>query len=437
MSHERHVGVDETATLPHLPAERAITEFWIDTFFGMSAPGSVRVDRPLTIGRDPSCAIVIEDGAASSKHAELHPIPEGLLVRDRQSRNGTFLDGTPIDLAEVTADATLRIGETLFRLTRRCEPWIAPSAGPLVAGSSFALVRRKIALVGPTKLPVLVLGETGTGKDVVARLVHEASGRSGAFIAVNCAALPETVVEAELFGHARSAFAGAAEARKGLFGAANGGTLFLDEVADLPLSVQGKLLRVIEDGEVRPLGSEAVHKLDVRVISATNRDLHARVSLGEFRADLLARLSVVDIALAPLRERRQDIPALSSYLLGRADHSNVSLACDALEAMVLYDWPMNVRELDTVLRNTALSGPSRIDFLDLPLHVRSLLTDARGVRHQMQESVSRSEIERALRLHGGNVRKASHAAKISRAHFYRLLKRWELDPDSYRTGTAG
>ncbi len=439
MSRRRHVAAGDTATLPHLDDQLSVAEFWIEAFSGPGAPRCVRVDRPLTIGRDSSCTFAIDDIAASREHAEVRLRSEGLLVRDLGSRNGTYVDGKPIENAEIVDDATLRIGETLFRLSRRRDAWTAPVGAPLVGGTSLAMVRRKISLVGPTSLPVLVLGETGTGKDVVARLVHEASERSGAFIAVNCAALPETLVEAELFGHARGSFTGAAHARKGLFSAADGGTLFLDEVGDLPLAAQAKLLRVLEDGEVRAVGSEKAHKVDVRVISATNRDLGARVSRGEFRADLLARLAGVEVRMPPLRERPQDIPAIAAHLLDRADHADTAIECDALEALVLYDWPMNVRELETALRNAALSNGSLITFADLPEHIRARLSRARGTREDSvppPESISRPDIENALRAHRGNVRKASRAAGVSRGHFYRLLKRWELDPDAYREGAA-
>lgn len=432
MSQKRHVSAGDTATLPRISASKGSSNYWIEAFFGPGSPFCTCIDRPIRIGRDPTNEIVIDDVATSRTHAELRVHDNRVLIRDLESRNGTFVGGRAIHLIELEDDAILRVGETLFRISRRNEPWVPPSGAPLVGGSSLAMLRRKIGLVGPTNLAVLVLGETGTGKDVIARLIHDASKRSGAFIAVNCAALPESLVEAELFGHVKGAFSGAAHARKGLFSAAAGGTLFLDEIGDLPPSAQAKLLRVLEDGEVRPVGSERAHRVDVRVISATNRELGTR---GDFRTDLLARLGAVEMRTVPLRARPEDIPALAIHLLSRAGHSGVSLDTNAIEALALYRWPMNVRELDAALRFAALTNQERIGLVDLPEHVRAALPRMREdvrVSSIPPDRHSASEVERVLREYRGNIRQACRALGISRGHFYRLLKRWNLEPSSFR-----
>jgi DNA-binding NtrC family response regulator len=439
MSQRRHVAGGDTATLPSLPAADARSVgFWLCAFHGPAAPACMRIDRALRLGRDTDADVALDDPAASRAHAELRPSSDGVIAIDLESRNGTFLDGARIERAEIGRAATLRVGDGLFRVAPFAERWVPATEGPLVGGAALAMARRQVALVGPTPLAVLVLGETGTGKELIAHAVHAASARSGPFIAVNCAALPESLVEAELFGHARAAFTGASQARKGLFAAAAGGTLFLDEVGDLPLAAQAKLLRVLEDGEVRPVGSERSHKVDVRVVSATNRDLSAHAERGEFRSDLLARLAGVEIRLPPLRSRPEDIPSLAQHLLARAGHPGRAIESDAMEALALHSWPMNLRELDTVLRNAALvTSGSSIGFRDLPEPVRAPLTRARGgeassARVEAEALDLRPRIERALAAHKGNVRQASRALGLSRGHIYRLLKRFELDPDSFR-----
>lgn len=236
---------------------------------------AVVVDEPIVIGRGSGCDIALpDDSAVSRRHARVSPVPRGVVVEDLGSRNGTFLRLLRIDRAIASIGDILRIGDTIYRVAILDAPWQPNSGtdGPFV-GSSLVDVRRTISQVGPLELPVLILGETGTGKEVVAHLLHKASGRVGPLVPVNCAALPDNLVESELFGHARGAFTSAARTRQGLFLAADRGTLFLDEVGELPPLAQAKLLRVLEDGVVRAIGADTGRHVDVRVISATNRDL--------------------------------------------------------------------------------------------------------------------------------------------------------------------
>jgi DNA-binding NtrC family response regulator len=438
MSPDRHVSGGDTAILPTTvappPSPLSIMPFSLET--GPS-DGARTLTGPLTVGRDASCTLSCDDAALSRIHAEL--VPDGanrVLVIDRDSRNGTFVDGQRVRRGHAGLNSIIRVGNTFLRLARLTESWeAARREGPLVGGSALAPVRRLISLVGPTEMPVLILGETGTGKEVVARLIHAASSRRGSFIAVNCAALPEPLVESELFGHARGAFTGAGLERKGLFSIAAGGTLFLDEVGDMPLGAQAKLLRVLEDGMVRPVGAETARKVDVRVISATNRDLAGAVLQSRFRADLLARLATVELRLPSLRERPEDLPALAAHLLARAGHAGLSLTGDALEAMALHDWPQNVRELDNALRQAALTNPSQIDLAELPSRVQERLARARVPATAATASdgeVTRERLERALSEHHGNVRRAAQSLGIARGHFYRLLERWNVDPNLFR-----
>jgi transcriptional regulator of acetoin/glycerol metabolism len=443
MSPSGHVpAVDTTAIRSPVPSSGPVGAPVAIVFHGERAEGrgsaAHALDRPLTVGRGEDCDIALADASASRVHARLVPTSEGVEVVDLGSRNGTFVDGRPVVRTRLGETGLVRVGDTLLRICVLAEAWQpAESRGPLLGGTSVAPMRRMISLVGPTPLPVLILGETGTGKEVVARLLHAASGRPGPFIAVNCAALPESLVESELFGHVRGAFTDAGQGRKGLFSAASGGTLFLDEVGDLPPVAQAKLLRVLEDGLVRPIGAETARKVDVRIVSATNRDLGQAVSDKGFRSDLLARLSAVEMRPPRLAARPEDLPALVAYLLARAGHRPLRVAPDALEALALYDWPQNIRELDNVVRAAMLRGEAELGFAQLPERIQQVLHRARGKIASTQKvplGDQRAQIEDALLVHRGNVRRASLALGIARSHLYRLMARWNLELDSFRAG---
>jgi transcriptional regulator with GAF, ATPase, and Fis domain len=228
-----------------------------------------------------------------------------------------------------------------------------------------------IGKVAPSDVSVLILGETGTGKELVARALHEQSKRAKKpFMAENCAAVPENLLESELFGHVRGAFTGAAGDRQGHFTAANGGTVFLDEIGDMPLAMQAKLLRVLQEGEVRPVGSNKTHKVDVRVVAATNKDLAAMCKQGTFREDLWFRLNVVSLQLPALRERTGDVAHLAHFFLGRCNAETgrqVGLSVAALQVLEAQRWPGNVRELENVLRRASVFAKDEILPEDLGL----------------------------------------------------------------------
>ncbi len=234
-----------------------------------------------------------------------------------------------------------------------------PVAGMVGACEAMQTVFRRIRKVAPTDTTVLVLGESGTGKELVARALHEESWRrEGPLIAVNCAAIPEGLIEAELFGHEKGAFTGALETRHGLVEAAGGGTLFLDEIGELPRQAQGRLLRVLQEGEIRRVGASAARKIDVRLVAATNRDLHALVEAEQFREDLYFRINVMEVRLPPLRERRDDIPDLCQVLLEKAcrrlNRPALTLDDGALETMEHYHWPGNVREMENIIERAVI-----------------------------------------------------------------------------------
>jgi DNA-binding NtrC family response regulator len=252
----------------------------------------------------------------------------------------------------------------------------AAEGTPTLIGQTPAMqqVRRLIETVAPTDATVMILGETGTGKDLIARSLHDRSRRAGsAFIPVNCGALPENLIESELFGHRKGAFTGADSNRKGLFEVANGGTLFLDEVGELNKNVQVKLLRFLESGEIRRVGENDPFRVDVRILCATNRDLREMIATDQFREDLFFRINTFEIHSPPLRERRDDLPLLAAYLIrrfaSRRGGSEPTLTPEALEVLTAHDWPGNVRELaNAIERATILSGggPIRPEHLPTP-----------------------------------------------------------------------
>jgi transcriptional regulator with GAF, ATPase, and Fis domain len=297
-----------------------------------------------------------------------------------------------------------------------------------------------VALVGPKDVTVLIRGETGTGKEVIASLLHTESARaSKPLVRFNCAAIPADLAEAELFGHARGAFTGADRAREGFFSVANGGTLVLDEVGELPLSVQAKLLRVLQEGEIQQVGASRIEHVDVRVIACTNRDLAAEARRGRFRMDLYYRLAVVELIVPPLREHREDIPALAAQFAERYAHRfgspNPRLSPGLIEALCESDWPGNVRELEnTIARMVAVCGCGEID-LELLKRTRlgSVNTSpdkpvsriAPSLRDQLA-AYERRIIARTLAAAAGNRSRAAKLLGLSRSALFDRLKKYEL-----------
>lgn len=312
------------------------------------------------------------------------------------------------------------------------------------ASPAMQTTERLVARVAPTDSTVLITGESGTGKGVTARRLHELSARrDGPFVPVNCGAIPENLIESELFGHTKGAFTSADRARRGLFSQADHGTIFLDEIGELPLPMQTKLLHVIEAKEVRPLGSEQSRKVDVRIVAATNRDLPAMVAAGRFREDLFFRLSVFQIPMPPLRERRADVPALLRHLMNQRSMSTgsgqpLSIDPEAEDMLIAYDWPGNVRQLENVLhRATILADGGCIRPGDLPPEVSraavpsspSPLSDSpRQEAAGLRERVRRFEvslIQRAIEEAGGDRRLAAQRLGIGLSSLYRKLEEFQ------------
>jgi len=293
---------------------------------------------------------------------------------------------------------------------------------PGLIGASRAMreVASLIVRLGPSPLPVLITGESGTGKELVAQALHRASGR-GALVAVNCAALPVDLLESELFGHERGAFSGAVKDKEGLFEAADGGTIFLDEMADLPLGLQPKLLRALESGEIRRLGSTQSRIVNTRVFAATNKDLTEEVRAGRFREDLYWRLNVLSIRVPSLRERPADIPLLIEHFAG-----GVRVAADAMARLTAEPWPGNVRELrNTIERALAMRTGETIEAGDLPPPTGNTTGEllAGGVERQLPlRELERSYILMVLERAGGNKSRAAEILGLDRKTLYRKLE---------------
>jgi DNA-binding NtrC family response regulator len=400
-------------------------------------------DDCFTIGKDPSNAVVIQDRFLSGQHLKVTRSEGGFQVLDLNSTNGTFLGGTRIFEAEVSLNTVLRVGETelLFELVSQSQPQ-ASFHGIIGNDPSMRQLVEMIQRVAPSNFTVTVLGESGTGKELVARAIHECSPRAHQpFIPINCAAISPELIESELFGHEKGAFTGAETKRRGAFEEAHGGTLFLDEIGELPLEMQAKLLRVLENGEVKPVGATRPIRVDVRVVAATNRDLPSYTDEGKFREDLYFRLCGLPITLPPLRHRTGDVRALAEHFLRACAPrgQTVRFTAAALNKLQQHTWPGNVRELRNVVNRALLlrKGP-KIDADDLSFE-QATLRVPEGMAHlelpvgvtleQMMQRLERQVVENTLRRFKHNKDRTARALGLGRSSLYRRLKEWGIDAE--------
>ena len=405
---------------------------------------------PVTIGRETGeNRVALDDPEVSRRHAEVVADAERWTLRDLGSRNGTFVDGVRTSEARLCDGTVLRIGRNLLvalDLTWQANAELAPDDGYL-RGPSLAMqiVRGEINVLAASTIPVVILGETGVGKEIAAERIHALSGRRGPFVPVNCSAIPSELAESTLFGHQAGAFTGATHKREGLFAAADGGTLFLDEIGEMPLAVQPKLLRALARGEFLPVGATDVQRADVRVIAATNRELYAAVEQGAFRADLLSRLAGWKLMMPPLRSRRDDILPLAEAALAR-EPARCEISVDAAEALLLHDWPYNVRELEQVIAQAALrrGRDQQLRLAHLPAELSRPLLDRSpalpesGSSPPIEVTVprdrmpSREDLERILDQYQGNVAQVATFFGKGRQQVYRWLARYRLSAASFR-----
>ena len=430
----------------------------------------------VSIGATPDNDLAIDDETVSRNHCKIFTEGAHYMVRDLDSTNGTFVNRVRVREAWLKPDNTITLGKTDVRFAPVDEKFrIVPSNkqrfGELIGRDAkmreiYAILEK----ISPTDATVVIEGETGTGKEVVARSIHQQSRRkNGSFMVFDCGAVPENLIESELFGHEKGAFTGAMTTRQGVFELANGGTVFLDELGELATDLQPKLLRVLEQREVKRVGGSRPIKVDVRVVAATNRHLEAEVQAGRFREDLFYRLSVVRILLPALRERKDDIPTLVQHFLNQGHFNRdrdgnakvESLARDAIDRILAYHWPGNVRELLNVVERAVSFAESKvIEVRDLPEHIAhphgarvSRISSAppgappvmgggmvpdtesafKDAKEQWIAVFEKDYIENLLRKNNNNISHAAREAKIDRKYFRKLMKKYEItttDSDS-------
>ncbi|WP_394820980.1 sigma 54-interacting transcriptional regulator [Pendulispora albinea] len=439
----------ETNALSSAHASVRVRAAWLEVVSGPDTGRRARVDRPVfVVGKGEGCDLRLTDGTVSREHLRLALSPIGIVVTDGGSKNGTLCGALRIERITLVADATLILGATTLAVRLDTgETELEVSAREQFGGAFgvspamrnvFALLER----AAPSDAPVLIEGESGVGKEVLVRAVHsESRRREGPFVAIDCGAIPASLIESELFGHERGAFTGADRARDGVFQQAHGGTLFLDEIGELPVDLQPKLLRALETGEVRPVGGRP-HSVDVRVLAATNRRLGEAVHRGEFRIDLFYRLAVLRVVVPPLRDRREDIVPLALSFLRRTTRDPKSeLPPDFAALLSSYAWPGNVRELRNVIDRYALFGaanPKQLfdtqagpiariggasststaaldaELFDSPFH---------EAKQELLERFERAYLTHALAATGGIVTKAVERTGIARPTIYRMMNR--------------
>jgi DNA-binding NtrC family response regulator len=431
--------------------------------------------------------VVLGDDTVSRYHCKITQEDNGYVLLDQRSTNGTFINKVRIREAFVKPGSIVSVGQSQLRFNAREEEVeIVPSRADRCAGLIGGNARMReiytiIEKIAPTATTVVIDGETGTGKEVVAQAIHTLSPRkSSEFVVFDCGAVPPNLIESELFGHEKGSFTGAVMTRQGLFEQADGGTLFLDELGELPLDLQPKLLRALEQREVRRVGSAKASKVDVRIIAATNRNLEDEVRAGRFRQDLFYRLSVVRLHLPSLRDRADDIPRLLQHFLEvgafnrKPNAPSVrSVARDALTALQAYPWPGNVRELVNVVeRAVSFCDSDTIELSDLPDYIRTakappakdpppsrrpstapasapgtpsvsmnpntpapappdeLLAEGvtfKDAKERWVASFERDYILQLLRRNSGNISHAARAADIDRKYFRKLMKKYDIE----------
>jgi DNA-binding NtrC family response regulator len=438
----------------------------------------------VTLGRESDNTLSIPEAAVSRYHARFERRPDGRTwVVDTQSTNGTFVNGRRVRELPLAAHDVVRIGDTLFRFVDhgiygygayRIDGTIVRQARPfmhgvekslLIGGYQIDAVLDRVAKVAQSNISVVVTGESGTGKELVAREIHRLSGRKGAFQAINCAAIPENLIESELFGYRRGAFSGASSDKTGHVRAAHGGTLFLDEVGDMPMDAQSKLLRVLQEKEVVPLGATDPEKVDVRVVCATHRDLTAREAEGLFRGDLHGRLRELSVRLPSLRERLEDLYPLVLYFLAKHGKSETEVGFPVMLALAHYHWPYNVRELESALRvGVTLSAGGALDLMHLPEPVRRSLdkhgapadpspalrgegpndltqstfrtvqppASAEQKPKSPREAPSEEKLRELLIRHHGNIAAVGRELGKERMQVHRYLSKYNLDIEEFR-----
>jgi DNA-binding NtrC family response regulator len=395
----------------------------------------------IAIGTAPANTLLLTDGAVSRHHIAITSTPRGHLVRDLGSTNGTAINGVIVERAYLAPGAVIAIGQSRLRFDALGGEERAALSSDVrwgrALGASEAMRRIFAVLprIADSDATVLLEGETGTGKGLLAEAIHEASPRAqGPFVVLDCGAIPPTLIESELFGHEKGAFTGAQSARVGGFEAARGGTVFLDEIGELPLDMQPKLLRAIEDRVVKRVGGNEPVRLDIRIVAATNRDLRTEINHGRFRSDLYYRLNTFRLRIPPLRERRDDIALLVAHFYRQLDPGEPPASL--LAELARHDWPGNVRELRAAVERAVLLGDPAV-WRALSGDAATTVEDARSVdgtsfRAAKERAVAaweRDYVRTLIARHDGNLSRAARAVRMDRNHLRELLRRHGITAD--------
>lgn len=448
MSSVSQIAPDRTTdAITVQPLQRQVGRFRIHVVSGPDKGiEKVSENAEFYVGLAPANQLILSDKAVSRHHCSIQATTDGFLLRDLGSRNGTTLGGYRISAAYLTPHCLIGVGQSTLEFVALADPIIEPLAergqqGRLLGESAamrhiFAILPR----IAASDSTILLEGETGTGKGLLAELIHERSVRSnGPFVVIDCGSIPPSLIEAELFGYIKGAFTGAHSSRAGAFEGAAGGTVFLDEVGELPLDMQPKLLRALEERVIRRIGSLEPVRLDVRIIAATNRDLRYEVNRGTFRADLFYRLNTVRLRLPSLRERREDIPLLVHHFYQQfARAGDPPLPAPLLANFVNQAWPGNVRELRSAVERAVLMGDPA-SWFDMqqaieesassgPPSVPASVEDptATSFRAAKEKAIAlweRGFIEALVKKNDGNLSKAARAARMDRNYLRELIRR--------------
>jgi DNA-binding NtrC family response regulator len=421
--------------------------FRVTVVEGVDLGASILVDGSQTVlvGQSPVCTLRLTDATVSRRHLELEIVGDRLRVRDLASSNGTFVGALRVVEVLLAGGEVVEVGATRLRVDTQTDAAPAAIVTDVQFGQARGMSREMrrlfplLARLAMVDVPLLIEGETGTGKEVVARSIHEQGARAGGpFVVFDCTAVSASVVESELFGHERGAFTGAVAQRRGVFEQAAGGTLFIDEIGDLPLELQAKLLRALERSEVRRVGGDRWIRCDLRVIAATRRNIDELVQQGRFRDDLFHRLAIGRVELPPLRRRRGDVLALVDYFCREAGADPRVIPAHLLAEWNQAAWPGNVRELrNAVVRELSfgdvqratVNAPSKTPFTGDASSLVDLSLPFVEARQRVLDAFQREYLERMLEAHGGSAQRAADAAGIADRYF-RLLRARSRSPGS-------
>jgi DNA-binding NtrC family response regulator len=438
---------DKTQVLDELPAFSRQTKGGI--FLAISGPDrgeqvKLTEGRSVSFGSAPDCEMVLSDKTVSRRHLMAELSGDTVMLKDQGSTNGTFIQGSRFKEIAIGFGAEFKLGRTVIKYLPEeeivePEPSVESAFGHLIGGDTKMRQMFKLMQdVSATDATVLIEGETGTGKELIAEEIHNHSPRrDGPFVVFDCGSVPRELIESALFGHVKGSFTGAITDRRGAFADAHGGTIFLDEIGEMAIDLQPSLLRVLDKRAVRKVGSNSYEKIDVRVVAATNRDLRQEVAKKSFREDLYYRLAVIRLSVPPLRERGTDIPLLIDFFINHFSPNGrpLKVSPEDLNNLRRHSWPGNVRELRNSIERACLLA--RGDYINLEDALHEDAAPALGIRTdlpfkeakgQLVEKFERQYIEDLMRRHKMNLSAAAREAQIDRKHLRELMRKYDLDP---------